>query len=158
MRKQLKIFIVLMLTPILFIGSFDVVIGQSEAHSLLYFSGNNQTGMPGKPLPISFIVKVVDVDGNPVQNFPVIFSIYLGEGRLNGEYDSLTVLTDAGGFAQVKLTLGAKQYYTNQVMAAAAGLVGSPVIFTAISKSAKLFDNALHLNGNHQYFEIPAAP
>ena len=143
-------------SPIFFNATF--IADQSEGYSLIYVSGNNQMGPPGKPLPLPFVVKVLDVNGNPVENYLVDFTIYFGEGKLNEDYESLTLLTDQEGYAQVVLTLSVKQFSINQVTASAAGLVGSPVIFIAHSLKANPVGNALSLNGNQQYFEIPAAP
>jgi len=154
MRKQLMIFIVVMLMSMLFTGLIDVASGQTH---LDYVSGDNQAGLPGRALQHPLKVAVFDSLTNRVQDFPVTFEVTEGGGKLNGVSESLMILTDQDGYAQVTLTLGPRHFSINQVLAYADGLTGSPIIFTAISKAGELFGNALHLNGSQQYFEIPDA-
>ena len=68
--------------------------------TLNILSGNNQSGVPGKVLPV--VVKVLDASGTPVGNVQVSFSVTAGTATLAAS----TVLTDGNGAAGNQVTLG----------------------------------------------------
>jgi hypothetical protein len=99
----------------------------NQAMMLGKVSGDNQVYTKELALPNPLVVKVSDILGNPVSDVGVTFSRVAGEGTLSS---ATPVNTDANGLASVSLTLGAATGVTT-VSATSAGLIGSPVIFTA---------------------------
>ncbi|MDZ7268027.1 MAG: Ig-like domain-containing protein [candidate division KSB1 bacterium] len=104
-------------------------------------SGDSARGVVGNQLGTPFVTKVVDKHGNAVANVAVIFKVTAGGGNLNGQ-TSDTVRTNAGGLAQVILTLGpAAGSYNNVVEARASNgaipLTNSPVRFVASAEASK---------------------
>jgi hypothetical protein len=94
-------------------------------------SGNNQSAPILTPLPLPFVVRVVDAGGNPVSGVNVSFSIVSIPLNATGQGISATVVsTDASGIAASTLTVGSK-VGTYVVTASVAGLSGSPIVFTA---------------------------
>ena len=81
-----------------------VLVSFSErvSPSLLKTAGEGQTGAPGFPLPIPFVVQAVDVEDKPMAGVPIRFAVYQGEGTLSTTYTT----TDATGEAHTRLTLG----------------------------------------------------
>jgi hypothetical protein len=71
--------------------------------SLVYVSGNNQTGLAGSTLSLPLVVKVADQYGNAVPGAAVGFAVTAGGGSVNPP----SVTTDASGLAQAQWTLGA---------------------------------------------------
>ena len=69
---------------------------------LVRISGDDQEGLPGKPLADPFVVQVLDEDGDPFEGATVKFSVLLGGGSLSAR----TPTTDADGQAESILTLG----------------------------------------------------
>ena len=116
-------------------AAFTVVAG--AAANLALTSGNNQSGVTGGVLASPFVVTVTDASGNLVGGASVTFAITTVPGGAAGQ--SLTVTnatTAASGQASSTLTLGSV-VGTYTVTATSAGLVGSPVTFTATA-TAKL--------------------
>ncbi len=91
------------------------------------YTGDNQTGRAGDPLPDPFVVKVKDEYGNGVPNVNVTFQVMTGGGTLNPA--SQPVKTDSSGLASVTYTLGYDSE-TQTVQATAEGVNGT-VTFTA---------------------------
>ena len=69
---------------------------------LVRISGDDQEGLPGKPLADPFVVQVLDEDGDPFEGATVKFSVLLGGGSLSAR----TPTTGADGQAESILTLG----------------------------------------------------
>ena len=69
---------------------------------LIRISGDDQEGLPGKPLANPFVVQVLDEDGDPFEGATVRFSVLLGGGSLS----ATTPTTGADGQAESILTLG----------------------------------------------------
>ncbi|MDZ7267057.1 MAG: Ig-like domain-containing protein [candidate division KSB1 bacterium] len=113
-------------SPVVFTAQATV----GAAARLVEVSGNNQLGTAGQPLGAPFVVKVTDVVGNPVSGSTVLFEVIQGGGNLAGA-TTANLVTNAQGLAQVVLTLGSNATVSNQVRASAAGLTGSPIVFTA---------------------------
>ena len=92
---------------------------------LIRISGDDQEGLPGKPLANPFVVQVLDEEGDPFEGATVKFSVLLGGGSL-GE---TTPTTDADGQAESILTLGTT-LGTNKVQANVEG-ISQVVVFSA---------------------------
>lgn len=96
------------------------------AATLLLAGGSPQNGTAGQPLPAPLTVKAVDAYGNAVSGVAVTFTVTSGGGQLTAR----NVTTDAAGLASSSLTLGPGDG-TQTATAAAQGLSGSPINFTA---------------------------
>ncbi len=108
--------------------SNTIVVNSSGADSIEYLSGDSQTATIGTYLSNSIQTIVKDQYGNPVSGQTVNFSVTNGGGSV----DDVSVVTSSDGIAQTSWRLGSVAGAdNNQVEASAAGLSGSPVIFTA---------------------------
>ncbi len=98
------------------------------ASRMALYAGDNQTAVVGATVPVAPAVLVTDEYGNGIAGIEVSFTVTSGGGTVN---PTVPVVTDAQGVARVNYwSLGAISG-ANQLTAAAASLVGSPVIFTA---------------------------
>jgi hypothetical protein len=104
---------------------------QNPAATLSAISGNSQAGAVGKTLAAPLVVKVTDVNGNPISGVTVTFRVTGGSGSLN----TTQVNTDAGGLASAQFTLGATTGVSS-VTASSGTLAGSPITFTATARAA----------------------
>jgi len=115
--------------------TFRIKTGKPPA-SMSKSSGDNQIGTVGTMLPNLLKVKVLSETGANYPNYPVVFTVKSGEGKISSAaapspVTTLKVLTDANGDAAVYLTLGAKPG-ANTVEAKLQGLASIPVqLFTA---------------------------
>jgi Big-like domain-containing protein len=100
-------------SPVTFTGT--AVPG--SAASLVRVSGNNQSGGTGQELDEALVVRLVDSDGNGIQNRPVSWVVGAGAGSVS----SATTTTDGAGETQVRWTLGANPG-TNTVNAVVSGV------------------------------------
>lgn len=92
-------------------------------------AGDGQTAPVGTPVATPPSVIVTDAAGVPVPNVAVTFEVTAGGGTVS---PTTPVSTDGGGVAAVNSwTLGASPVM-NTLSAAAGGLAGSPVTFTAM--------------------------
>lgn len=113
---------------------FKATANPDVPYKLMLVSGNSQTGAANRPLGAPFVAKVADQYGNGIGAQTVNFEVKQGGGTLNpaGPW-----LTEAGGLAQVTLTLGSQAGQTNEVWATAqynsVPLQQSPIVFQAIS-------------------------
>lgn len=99
--------------------------------SLLEVSGNGQVGEVGAALASPFVVQILDEEGNPFPDYPVLFQVIEGGGSIDGD-SSKTIVTNAGGFASATLTLGPSAGdSSNIVQVKADSLAGSPLLFIA---------------------------
>ncbi|MCA9730650.1 Ig-like domain-containing protein [candidate division KSB1 bacterium] len=94
-------------------------------------SGNGQERNVGTVLADPFVVKVTDVNGNPIFNHAVNFVPEGGSGYI---LEQQPVRTDSSGLAVVNFVLG-QTGSSNTVRAYADGLSGSPVSFIATAHS-----------------------
>ena len=98
---------------------------------ILAISGENQRGVAGDPLPLAFVVLVVDTKGNPVDDVPVSFEVTQGDGSF-GRETTLTVNSDDNGRASAVLTLGPEEGLNNNVVNTSfPDLTGLPATFVA---------------------------
>ncbi len=94
--------------------------------------GDGQQVAPGAEVPIDPAVRVLDSEGDPVQGFEITFVVTGGGGSVGGA----AAVTGPDGIARVdRWTLGGTPG-TNTLEARAAGLAGSPVVFTAEAVAA----------------------
>ncbi len=145
---------------------FQATATSGLADSLMYVSGNGQSGIVGQPLSAPLKVKVVDGQGDVVQNHRVLFRVTRGGGSLSGTpqmsgnlstnalLDQLEVFTDINGFAQAYFTLGDTAGVENHIVEvtssfAGNALKGSPFLFKA-SANAGNPTQILMVSGNNQ--------
>jgi uncharacterized protein (TIGR03437 family) len=97
---------------------FRFIVTAGAAATVQIVQGNNQTGTPGKQLPLALLVHVTDSGGNPATNAPVTWEVLPNSSLLtlnqpsantnfNGDASSLVTPGTVGGPAQVKVTVGA---------------------------------------------------
>ncbi|MFQ5649775.1 MAG: Ig-like domain-containing protein [bacterium] len=109
---------------------FTALIPAGDPDRIVPVDGNDQSGTAGQPLAVPFQVRVTDQDDVPIVGHAVSFRVLDGGGSLEGSA-SREIETDALGIAAVTLTLGPQGGALNRVEAAAQGLAGSPIIFSA---------------------------
>lgn len=135
----------------------------APTNSIAISAGNNQAAPPETAVPIAPSVIIRNPAGNPVAGTTVTFSVTSGGGTITGA----TATSNAQGIAAVgSWTLGAA-LGANTLQAAAAGLTGSPVTFTATGTNDPLAkwtlmvylaaDNSLALAGLQDIDEMEAA-
>jgi hypothetical protein len=118
------------------------------AKNLLMTAGNGGIGAINQTIA-PFVVTVTDAYNNPISGVTVTFALASAPAGAAGQSLSATsVVTGADGKASTTLTLG-NRVGTYTVTASAAGLVGSPVTFTATATSAGAAAIAL-ISGNNQ--------
>jgi uncharacterized protein YjdB len=106
---------------------FNAAGGAGPAARIEMLAGNDQTGTAGGLIPTPPSVKVLDANGNFVAGFTVTFSPAAGSGSVTGG----TAVSDAGGIAKVGSWRLGQTPGPQSLLAAAAGLTGSPVTFNA---------------------------
>jgi len=87
----------------------------AQPNKILMVKGDNQRGLANNPLPTPLEALVVDDDGNPVKDLPVIFSVVLGAGNLNGE-QTIILTTGPDGIARAVFTVGQEPGVNNNVV------------------------------------------
>lgn len=112
---------------------FEATATSDVAASVVADSGDGQTGFPDTELSNPIVVRVLDEYGNGVPNEEVTFSVASGGGSVSPTTDT----TDADGYARTTWTLGSG-IGTNVAEAAASGLTGSPVSFTATATALSI--------------------
>lgn len=105
-----------------------LVLRTTVPDSMLLVAGDQQSGPIGQPLLQPLVVKIVDQLGAPVPRHGVTFKVIAGNGTLPGGVNVKEVFTDSSGRASIAWTVGLG---LNQLEASAAGLQGSPLVFTA---------------------------
>ena len=127
-------------SPIKFLAS-----SKYTSKSMAYVSGNHQSAVVMSILPEPLKVKILDANGNGVVAHPVTFKVTTGGGKINGDKDSVTVLTNDEGIASVQFKLGPNTGQNNNVVKAFATngydpeqLENAPVTFeeTALGSNA----------------------
>lgn len=129
-------------------GAFNVTAGSPSTISKL--QGDTQTGAAGSLLPLSLRVLVKDSCGNAVPGAPATFGVTSsglhGDARLDGAAGPVTKNTDAGGQAEIAMTLDTKAG-TNTVEASAAGASSVTFSETGVAGAASQF---VMVSGNNQ--------
>lgn len=101
-----------------------VTASPGPAAAISIVSGSGQSAVVGSALPAPFSVRVADAWDNPVAGVTVTFAVTAGGGSLSAS----TVVTNAEGLAESRLTLGAAAG-ANTVTATVPGI--APVTFTS---------------------------
>jgi adhesin/invasin len=83
-----------------------------EAGSLVLVQGNLQQVQGGQELPNPIVVRVLDVEGEPLPDFPIGFQVMVGGGAVNPGSGK----SNENGEVRVKWTLGPAE--TNQTLQA----------------------------------------
>jgi hypothetical protein len=145
---------------LLFFIEVSVMVGFSsalaQAKTISQTSGNAQTETISTPLTQPFVVTITDSLGAPVAGVAVNFTVVgspLGASGQNLSVSSTT--TDLNGQASTVLTLGSK-VGTYSVTATSAGLIGSPVGFTATATAGPP-KNLTLTSGNGQSGQVTTA-
>lgn len=107
-------------------ATFTATGTAGAATTLVRISGNTQTGTAGSALPLPFVVRVNDSNGNPVSGRTITFAVASGGGSIS----PTSVVTGTDGRASSTATLGATAG-ANTFTATSAGLTNSPMSFTA---------------------------
>lgn len=123
--------------------SFSLVAAPAAARRLVKTSGDVQTSSTGSAFPSPLVVTAVDSFGNGVSGVPVLFAVTTGGGTISPS----TVPTDAQGKASALYSAAA--IGTGTVTATAAGLVGSPVIFSETASGAIQLVKTLPVPANY---------
>ncbi len=114
------------------VTSDAIELGPGPAATITMLAGDGQTATAGTSVEIPPAVLVTDQHDNPVPGVPVTFTVTAGGGAVN---PTTPVISDAFGVAAVtSWTLG-MEAGVNTLEAAAEGLIGSPVTFTATGEA-----------------------
>jgi hypothetical protein len=141
---------------------FSVVARPAErvATQMASLSTLQQTGVAGRLLADSIVVQARDKDLLPVAGVPVLFRISTGAGHVNTR-DSVLITTNSSGKAAVAWQMGPKSgSRSNELIAVAKGLTGSPLRFVADTQSGPAYAMTLY-DGDRQttlagsYFQTP---
>lgn len=113
--------------PALYRGAANDSIRIVTPTTIAVNAGNNQTTIVSSAVATNPSVRVTDATGTPVAGVTVTFAVASGGGTMTGP----TAVTDSTGTATLgSWTLGSGAG-SNTITATAAGLSGSPVVFTA---------------------------
>jgi len=112
-------------------------VGRSGAPALIVVdSGNQQTGVVGRPLPRPLVAVVVDEGNNRIAGVPVTFEAVKGDGRF-ADGSTREVVTDSDGRAVASLVLGPNPGTSNNIVRATfPANPGLPANFIASGRQA----------------------
>jgi hypothetical protein len=117
-------------------ASFTASAQPAAATRLQLDTGNNQTGVAGRPLPRPFVVVATDEALNPIVGAPLTFLVTKGDGSLGGQ-PVVHAVTGEEGRVSVFLSLGAGEGTDNNVVAATLdGVADAAAIFYASGQVA----------------------
>ncbi len=123
--------------------TFTFAAQPRAAYRLVKGPGDGQTGPVAQPLPVPLRVTVVDTFGNAVAGTTVSWSVPSANGTLN----PATGVSDSAGVVSTQVTPTSASVVT--VQASAAGLVNSPVIFSATGAIAIVLTKELAIPANY---------
>jgi adhesin/invasin len=137
--------------------TFTATAVAGNAGSIVLDAGSNQTATVGTAVGVRPSVKVTDTFGNPVAGTAVTFAVTGGGGSITGANQT----TNAQGIATVgSWTLGTATG-SNTLQASSAGLIGSPIQFSAMAVAGAAANIAVN-GGNNQTASVgtavPVAP
>lgn len=116
-------------------GTFEVTAGEQQVF-LTISSGSNQKGQAGKPLDNPFVIKTVDMFGNPLRGIPIKFTVdSYPVDAISFGLSPEKVETDVEGLAQSTLALGNK-VGTYVVSASIDGRSSVSVTFYAMAEAS----------------------
>jgi uncharacterized protein (TIGR03437 family) len=104
---------------------FTVTVGPPALISIN--SGNNQSGTPGKQLPLPIVATVTDLGGNPTPGVNMTFTASPANGAT---FTSVRSVTDASGKVSATVILGSVPGSIQLTVADAGGLIKNPALFT----------------------------
>ncbi len=115
---------------------FTATASSGAASRMIKLSGDGQMGYAGDPLQNPIVVKVTDVNNNPINGYPVTFAVAQGGGGLgaSGTAQQLEVVTTVDGTAQTIWRLGMTEGL-QKVNAYGAFNVNDPVVFSATAQA-----------------------
>jgi len=120
------------------------ITAKSFAAFLYYVSGDSSIGVVGEEMP-DLVVKMTDINNQPVGAQPVKFAIKSGGGHFAGTLDPVVSrFTNGDGIARVTYTLGPEAGTDNNVIEVSATngerqLTNSPIVFHLSAKSSDAF-------------------
>jgi alpha-tubulin suppressor-like RCC1 family protein len=115
-------------------SSTPVVLGAGPAAMLALEAGGGQAANVGTTVAVPPAVKVTDLAGNPVAGVAVTFAVTAGGGGLTGP----DAVTNPLGIATVGSWRLGPTKGTNTLTVTVPGLVGSPLVISAIGRFAYL--------------------
>lgn len=131
----------------------SLVVSVYAANVMAIYAGNNQTVNSGSVVPVKPAVRILNA-GQPVSGVTVTFAVTGGGGSVT----SGTQVTGANGVATVgNWTLGVVAG-PNALQAAASGVVGSPVTFSATGTVGTLSINGGDNQAATVNTTVPVAP
>jgi uncharacterized protein (TIGR03437 family) len=89
-------------------------------------SGNNQSGTPGKQLPLPIVATVTDLGGNPTPNIPMTFTSVTPNGAT---FTNVRQVTDNAGKVSANVVLGSVPGNIQISLADTGGIIRNPAIF-----------------------------
>ncbi|HEX7284991.1 MAG TPA: hypothetical protein VF532_02355, partial [Candidatus Angelobacter sp.] len=119
-------------------ATVTVVRQQAGTPVVKVFSGNNQSGAIGTPLPQPLVAQVLNAFGQPVANVPVIFRVTAQDGALGPDLpgvSDIAVNSDAQGQATVQFRLGTHAGAGNNLVEASATGIAATAVFSASATS-----------------------
>jgi hypothetical protein len=102
-------------------GTVTATATPTPATDLTIVSGDDETGAVASVLPNPLVVLATDIDGNPVANASVQWTVTVNDGSVNPAVS----VTDANGFASTEWTLGSAAG-ANEVVASLSSPSDSP--------------------------------
>ncbi len=116
--------------PALAVTSGNIAVSAGVATTIAAVSAAPQNAPVGTNVAVAPSVRVTDANGNPVAGVNVTFTLTGGSGSINPQSAAVIATNVSGIAALTSWTVGAAPG-ANTVEATAAGLAGSPVVFTA---------------------------
>jgi uncharacterized protein (TIGR03437 family) len=104
---------------------FTVTVGPPALISIN--SGNNQSGLPGRQLPLPIVATVTDLGGNPISGVAMTFTASPSSGAT---FTSVRQVTDSAGKVSATVTLGNNPGAVQIIVTDAGGLIKNPAVFT----------------------------
>ncbi|HAP36478.1 MAG TPA: hypothetical protein DCQ28_11255 [Bacteroidetes bacterium] len=118
--------------------------GKETPDIIIAAGGNSQFGIVNYKLPTPLKVRVLAANGRPVRGIIVEFSVE----NSNAIFSDTSATTNADGYAQTTVTLGAKAD-SIRISASVFGLKGSPVKFTLLASASSAATIEM-VEGNNQ--------
>jgi uncharacterized protein (TIGR03437 family) len=105
--------------------AFTVTVGPPALITIN--SGNNQSGTPGKQLPLPIVATVTDLGGNPAPGVTMSFTASPANGAT---FTSVRSVTDAAGKISATVILGTIPGNIQLTVVDTGGLIKNPAVFT----------------------------
>lgn len=108
--------------------TFKASAAASQPAQWAIVSGNQQSGVVGRPLAAPFRIQLGDANGNPIADQAVLFKVTEGDAHFSGSPEFAT-RSDAAGLASALLSLG-QQATTSVIQVYAGDAPLPPLLFT----------------------------